>query len=178
MKINYNRKLIKRLLEVSIPLCIITTSLSGCTNTTSSEIIVQDASKEDCFTSFENIQKQSWCVMKYTDGTYDMLKLISYDNHDNLIQVYYYSNVFTEYHVDEVISYYYNHDAYWIDQGKDVDSYISVADYIIENDKDGSLLHDYYTENGMEIIFKAIQNDYDKKIDDKQKVIIRDNLLY
>ena len=44
MKIKYNKKLLKRMLEVSIPICIITASLSGCSTDDTSKVIVSEAS--------------------------------------------------------------------------------------------------------------------------------------
>lgn len=179
ININLNKKTIKRLLEVSISTGLILTTLSGCSDKApviiEPESISSTINYEDTFVTFKSIDLYKWAVIKYTDGETKMTRYTTYDKYTMDVKNYYYVDVFGHGQVLGQVTYDRNEDAYWIANGKDIESAVLLSDYIEEHKE---LYKDSYTKEDIENLYKRISNEYEKEISNKDKILIKENSLY
>lgn len=188
MKLNLNNENIKNAIRAIFLAGIILVSSSGCKNSILEEekqktipSITQNNKENnnleqiDSFTTYENFSINHWYVIKYTDGNTQMTRMSTLDNIDINRKIYYYVDAFTGGKVLGKVLYIRDENKYWIMEGEEIESAISIEDYI-NNHLD--LYQENYTKEDMKNIFELIKNDYEKKIDSKDKVLIKENSLY
>ncbi len=183
MNLYLNKEQIKKIASISVALILVTTPLTGCKNTSFKEspspsptpsTTIED-SKNNYFVSYKNLNASHWYVIKYTDGQMQMTRMTTLDNLGIDKKRYYYVDAFEGGEVLGKVLYVREEKKYWVIEGKEIESAVSVADYIATHKE---FYQENYTEENLKSIGATIMEDYEKKIADKDKVLIKKNSLY
>ena len=179
-----NKKLLKRVLEVSICSGLILTTFSGCSNALEKQMLEQVQEDDDSLIPYEDLITYKYYIICIDDSSYKenvyitrLPSLVSISHLGNMRYEYYYSAVsFDEQDLQIMGSVYYNRENKKIASrtGSEILYAISLVDYLESYD----IKKESFSKVEMMAIYNQAKEDYtnnDFKKLDKKKVLIKEN---
>lgn len=178
-----NKKLLKRVLEVSVCSGLIVTTLSGCSNALEQQITEQVQEEDPSLISYQDLITYKYYIICIDDASYEenvyitrLPSLVSLDHLGNMRYEYYYSAIsFDEEEIQIMGSVYYNRGNKKLANrlGPEILYAISLVDYLDFYDID----KESFSKVDMMAIYNQAKEDYEKndfKKLKKEKVMIKE----